>query len=52
VTALEAAAAAAGATQLGEDGPDGCHWIFSAEELERFARLVARELPALPAPPY
>lgn len=52
---VEEAARAAGATQLGEDGPDGAHWIFSREELGEFARLVsseAREIPPCPPLPY
>lgn len=44
----EEAARRAGATQLGEDGPDGAHWIFSRAELEAFAFLVGGELPPLP----
>lgn len=50
--ALLEAARKAGATQLGEDGPTGAHWIFSRLELERFVALLAtgtgRELPPLP----
>lgn len=46
------AALESGATQLGEDGPDGRHWIFSERELGVFVQLVreerGREWPALP----
>lgn len=41
----------AGALALGEDGPDGRHWIFSEEQLARFVALWevrGRELPPLP----
>jgi len=50
----EEAATQAGATQLGEEGPDGAHWIFSRAELARFVALVGKggegrkELPPLP----
>lgn len=37
---VEEAAAAAGATPLGKEGPDGAHWLFSREELGRFVALV------------
>lgn len=50
---VEEAAAAAGATPLGKEGPDGAHWLFSRGELEAFAELVRsgegeRVLPPLP----
>ncbi len=47
---LEEAALAAGATQLGEYGPDGAHWIFSSEQLAAFVALMAT--PSLAPPPY
>lgn len=50
---LPALAAESGAMQLGEDGPDGAHWIFNQGQLEAFARLVRSEpLQVLPEPPY
>lgn len=43
----------AGATKLGEDGPDGAHWIFSRGQLERFVALLAEpEAPEIPPLPY
>lgn len=52
VVTLEEAALAAGALQLGEDGsPDGPHFIFSLEQLERFVREVMPTT-ALPPLPY
>lgn len=52
MTDLPTLALQAGATQLGEDGPDGCHLIFSVEQLAAFAHLLEgrepRQAPALP----
>ena len=57
MTDLEEAARDAGATQLGDLGPDGAHWIFSREQLEAFVELLARPCEApkratLPPLPY
>lgn len=54
MTDLAMAALEAGATQLGEDGPVGAHFIFSREQLERFARAVGepREGQKIPPLPY
>lgn len=51
IDALQEAALAAGATQLGEAGT--IHFILSVEQLAAFARLVAAPLATqLPQPPY
>lgn len=48
----EEAAIEAGAMQLGEESPEGRHWIFSEKQLERFAELVRAEPRELPPLPY